>query len=64
MRGYSKNARPENLDDYHYDLIASDVLALADSFNIDKFHLVGHDVTAPACPGTLRLRTPSSPLPA
>ena len=40
---YSVGARPSNINDYQYDKIADDVLALADSYDIDKFNLVGHD---------------------
>jgi len=43
MRGYSVGARPATVDQYHYDLLASDVLALATAFDMPTFHLVGHD---------------------
>ena len=43
QRGYSKDARPEAVDDYSIDLLTSDALAVADSLGHDRFHLVGHD---------------------
>lgn len=43
QRGYSPGARPEGKENYRYQDIAADVVALADSWGVDKFHLVGHD---------------------
>jgi pimeloyl-ACP methyl ester carboxylesterase len=43
MRGYSSGARPEELDAYHYEALASDVYAIADAAGFDRFHLIGHD---------------------
>ncbi|MBT6277695.1 MAG: alpha/beta hydrolase, partial [Chromatiales bacterium] len=43
QRGYSPGARPTDVSDYHTDHLIRDVVALADAFDIDRFHLVGHD---------------------
>ncbi|HEY9700679.1 MAG TPA: alpha/beta hydrolase [Trichocoleus sp.] len=43
QRGYSPGARPEAIESYRIDQIASDVVALADAIGFQKFHLVGHD---------------------
>ena len=43
QRGYSKGARPKKVKDYSIDHLTNDVIEIANSFNIDKFHLVGHD---------------------
>jgi pimeloyl-ACP methyl ester carboxylesterase len=43
QRGYSPDARPEEVEDYAYDLLVGDVLAMADALGTDTFHLVGHD---------------------
>lgn len=43
QRGYSPGARPEGIDRYRIDAIASDAIALADGLGWQKFHLVGHD---------------------
>jgi pimeloyl-ACP methyl ester carboxylesterase len=43
QRGYSPGARPEGRKAYRMDLLANDVLALADRAEADKFHVVGHD---------------------
>jgi hypothetical protein len=48
QRGYSPGASPDDYSAYHYDLLATDILALTSaagfnsSFN-GKFHLVAHD---------------------
>ena len=44
QRGYSPGARPEGIDAYHVDLIVDDVIAIAESLNVGRFHLVGHDI--------------------
>lgn len=46
QRGYSPRARPDNIEDYRLDLLAQDVIDIADSLNIYQFHLVGHDYGA------------------
>ncbi|MFI5426858.1 alpha/beta fold hydrolase [Aeromicrobium sp. UC242_57] len=43
QRGYSPRARPEDVDAYRTELLAQDVIDIADSMGLDTFHLVGHD---------------------
>ncbi|SVA05373.1 uncharacterized protein METZ01_LOCUS58227 [marine metagenome] len=43
QRGYSPGARPGKVRDYSIKRIAEDVFAIANAFDIDRFHLVGHD---------------------
>lgn len=43
QRGYSPGARPEGIENYTYEAIAGDVIALADAWGLGRFHLVGHD---------------------
>jgi pimeloyl-ACP methyl ester carboxylesterase len=43
QRGYSPDARPRGKKHYTLDLLALDVVAMADSLGIEKFHLIGHD---------------------
>jgi pimeloyl-ACP methyl ester carboxylesterase len=43
QRGYSPGARPEGVEHYAIDLLAEDVLGLADALGWDTFHLIGHD---------------------
>lgn len=43
MRGYNKSDKPEGVTAYHIDVLAADVVALADAFGAERFHLVGHD---------------------
>ena len=43
QRGYSPNARPEGVEKYTYQELASDVVALADELGFGRFHLIGHD---------------------
>ncbi len=43
QRGYSPGARPEGVAAYSGDELAADVLALADAWGLERFHLVGHD---------------------
>lgn len=43
QRGYSVGARPPNVADYGVGHLVSDVLALADTMEMDTFDLVGHD---------------------
>lgn len=43
MRGFSESACPKGKKNYHLDLLASDVLAIAEKLDKPKFHLVGHD---------------------
>lgn len=43
QRGYSPKARPSEKEDYAPEILAQDVLDIADALDIDQFHLVGHD---------------------
>jgi pimeloyl-ACP methyl ester carboxylesterase len=43
QRGYSPGARPSDVDDYRIELIAGDVVGMADTLGIDTFHVIGHD---------------------
>jgi pimeloyl-ACP methyl ester carboxylesterase len=43
QRGYSRGARPPNVEAYATDLLTSDALGLADALGHQRFHLVGHD---------------------
>ena len=43
QRGYSEGARPSKVSDYTIDKLSQDVINIANEFNIDRFHLVGHD---------------------
>ncbi|MBV9410244.1 MAG: alpha/beta hydrolase [Acidimicrobiia bacterium] len=43
QRGYSPGARPNNVEDYTQEALVGDVLAIADTFDARRFHLVAHD---------------------
>ena len=43
QRGYSPDARPPAVADYHHRLLAADALGVADALGADRVHLVGHD---------------------
>lgn len=43
QRGYSSGARPEAVEAYSSAALTYDVLAIANAFGADRFHLVGHD---------------------
>lgn len=43
QRGYSPGARPTDVEAYATDLLAGDVLGVADALGLATFHLVGHD---------------------
>jgi pimeloyl-ACP methyl ester carboxylesterase len=43
QRGYSFAARPKEINEYQISHLAKDVIMIADSLGIDKFHLIGHD---------------------
>jgi pimeloyl-ACP methyl ester carboxylesterase len=43
QRGYSPNARPTEVPEYHLNKLTEDVFAVADAVGFDTFHLVGHD---------------------
>ncbi|MFT5354262.1 MAG: pimeloyl-ACP methyl ester carboxylesterase [Polyangiales bacterium] len=43
LRGYNKSDKPESVDDYALDTLASDVPALLDALGLPSVALVGHD---------------------
>ncbi|MFW2830308.1 alpha/beta fold hydrolase [Sphingomonas sp. ID0503] len=43
LRGYNLSDAPRGLAAYHIDLLAADVIGLADVLGMERFHLVGHD---------------------
>jgi pimeloyl-ACP methyl ester carboxylesterase len=43
QRGYSPDARPDDVADYEVPHLAGDVVGLADALDLGRFHLVGHD---------------------
>ena len=43
QRGYSPGARPPKISDYSIDKLSQDVIDIADAFQFEKFHLIGHD---------------------
>ena len=43
QRGYSFAARPKEINQYQISHLARDVITIADSLGINKFHLIGHD---------------------
>jgi len=43
QRGYSPGARPAAMEDYVYENLVADVIAIADAAGFDSFHLIGHD---------------------
>ena len=43
MRGYNKSDAPQEVEAYAIDTLAADVVAIADAFGAERFHLVGHD---------------------
>lgn len=43
QRGYSPGARPPSVADYSTDVLADDVIAIADALGLATLHLVGHD---------------------
>jgi pimeloyl-ACP methyl ester carboxylesterase len=43
QRGYSAGARPPAVEDYKVPLLVADVIGMADTLGIDRFHLVAHD---------------------
>ncbi len=64
QRGYSSGARPGDVAAYGVSQLVSDVLAIADTMQMDRFDLVGHDwggmvawVAAARHPGAVRSLT-------
>jgi pimeloyl-ACP methyl ester carboxylesterase len=43
QRGYSPQARPQNVGDYAVECLLSDIQGFADALGRRRFHLVGHD---------------------
>ncbi|WP_433212662.1 alpha/beta fold hydrolase [Dactylosporangium sp. CS-047395] len=43
LRGYAERARPKQRRRYTLEVLATDVLALADQAGVDRFDLAGHD---------------------
>jgi pimeloyl-ACP methyl ester carboxylesterase len=43
QRGYSAGARPVGVESYASEVLANDVVGIADALGLDTFHLVGHD---------------------
>lgn len=43
QRGYSRQARPSETEQYATDLLVADALDLMDTLGAQRFHLVGHD---------------------
>lgn len=43
MRGFSPDARPKGKKNYMLAIVAADIIGLADSLGMKKFHLIGHD---------------------
>ncbi|WP_419827043.1 alpha/beta fold hydrolase [Sphingomonas sp.] len=43
MRGYNLSDKPDGLAAYTLDVLAADVIGLADAFGAARVHLVGHD---------------------
>ncbi|MGA0556036.1 alpha/beta fold hydrolase [Larkinella sp. VNQ87] len=43
MRGYNRSDAPQEVTAYRLDTLVADVMALADLYGADRFHLVGHD---------------------
>lgn len=43
QRGYNLSDKPKQIDDYRIDVLASDVEAIRQYAEAEKFHLVGHD---------------------
>ena len=43
QRGYSPGARLPKISDYSIDKLSQDVIDIADAFQFENFHLIGHD---------------------
>lgn len=53
QRGYSVGARPLDEDAYNIAILAADVIAFADHFGAERFHLIGHDWGSNVCYATV-----------
>ena len=49
QRGYNLSDKPKGKKHYMMNLLVSDIIALADELNLEKFHLAGHDFGAMVC---------------
>lgn len=43
LRGYNSSDAPQDVTAYRLDTLVADVLAMADHYEAERFHLVGHD---------------------
>src|SRR4051812_29410307 len=43
QRGYNSSEAPQDISAYRLDILVSDVMAVADHFGAETFHLAGHD---------------------
>jgi pimeloyl-ACP methyl ester carboxylesterase len=43
QRGYNLSDKPEGIKNYRIELLTKDILDLADTLGLDRFHLAGHD---------------------
>ncbi len=43
LRGYSPLASPNSAAQYSYNILQTDVWAMADALGFNTFHLIGHD---------------------
>jgi pimeloyl-ACP methyl ester carboxylesterase len=43
QRGYNLSEKPKGVQSYRMDVLVSDIIALADHYGLEKFHLAGHD---------------------
>lgn len=43
QRGYSRSAKPKDIEAFSIENLVEDILNIADSLNAKRFHLVGHD---------------------
>ena len=43
QRGYSRGARPAEVEDYRLPLLVGDALGVLDALEVDRAHVVGHD---------------------
>ncbi|MFX0092713.1 MAG: alpha/beta fold hydrolase [Candidatus Hodarchaeota archaeon] len=46
QRGYNLSDKPKGKASYRMNLLVQDILGLADTLDLDRFHLVGHDFGA------------------
>jgi pimeloyl-ACP methyl ester carboxylesterase len=43
QRGYNLSDKPREIEEYHIDRLADDIIGLMDALHLEKVHLVGHD---------------------